>query len=126
MSANSQFERAVPPAHVEQRVNGDLFWHPKVGERVLIRPGSHAAQFKTAASLAIRQEVTKDAGEVDGHPMVWITPTGPVTYRTDKRGRQIADKPTHQTPVLVEELMPTQDPAAEANASQPHRQPLRA
>lgn len=92
---------------------GDLFlwleaqpWVPDVGDLVLLRPDGHRGSFASAAELAMPLRVARDGGDVDGHRMVWVTPTAPLHVRTRRDGRQFIERPTSQSPIRAEDLMP--------------------
>lgn len=84
----------------------DMFWRPAVGTLVLRKPSENPACRYTAAELAIPLRVVRDAGDIEGHPMVWCTPTLPVRERIDRKGRKRVEVPTSQSPMLVEDLQP--------------------
>jgi hypothetical protein len=93
----------------------DMFWKPAKGDLVLIKPGTHAAWFKSAADLLIPRRCLEDVTHVEGHPMVWAVAIGPIRRRTLANGRVIEEGPNNQQPFMVEELMPYEAPAEAEN-----------
>lgn len=84
----------------------DLFWRPSPGELVMIRPGSHPGRYMTPTELSHPLRVVKDAGDIDGMPMLWCSPTWPVRTYTNRNGRVITETPASQRPLCVDDIMP--------------------
>lgn len=83
----------------------DLFWEPAVGEKVKFRQSAMWRRGGTQGADG-PHTVVSDAGSIDGHRMFWVTPDGPVTYRTDTKGRRHEIRPTSQTPTCLDEIEP--------------------
>lgn len=87
----------------------DLFWVPAVGDKVKFRQSAMWRRGGTAGADGAHT-VISDAGTVENsgqaYRMFWLTADGPVTYRTDKKGRRHEIKPTSSTPACLDEIEP--------------------
>lgn len=82
----------------------DLFWSPKAGDLVIPRhQGSDIYCSPEQAKHPLRIVRRCD---LDGVPMAWVEPTGPVIVTQIKGGQPRTSKPNWQSPVLVERLLP--------------------
>ncbi len=87
----------------------DLFWEPAVGDKVRFRTASMSRHGGLIGSDG-PHTVVRDAGSIESNGetfrMFWITADGPVTYRTDTKGRRHEIRPTMQTPVCLQDIEP--------------------
>lgn len=87
----------------------DLFWEPAVGEKVRIR---QSAMWRHRGVIGSDgpHTVISDAGSIESNGeffrMFWITRDGPISYRTDAKGRRHEIKPSSQTPVCLQDIEP--------------------
>ncbi len=87
----------------------DLFWVPDVGDKVRICKSAMWRHRGIAGSDG-PHTVISDAGSIqsngDVFRMFWVTRDGPITYRTDAKGRRHEIKPSSQVPVCLEDIEP--------------------
>jgi len=104
---------------LEYRMTTDLFWTPAKGDKVQLKP-AQLQRCKYLPGVSGPHTVISDISRIDCRgelvQMVWITPDGPVTRRTDAKGRVREERPNYQSPVNVQDIEPydaTQQPQAQ-------------
>jgi len=84
----------------------DLFWQPRRGDKVLIKPGSHGWHGALPAEREHGLRVTSEPTEMDGQVVMFCCALGPVRQRTTQRGRVITEEPSTQSVFVTADLMP--------------------
>lgn len=88
------------------RESVDLFWTPRRGDLVVIKPGSLAWSGALQSERDHPLRVTSEPCDLDGHLVLFACATGPVRTRTTPRGRVITEEPSTQSVFLADDLLP--------------------
>lgn len=83
----------------------DLFWSPVRGELVVPKP-QHASRIHHCDKQAQHPLRVVKVSPLDGVPMVWVEPTGPIATVEIKGRQPRVQRPNWQSPCLVDHLMP--------------------
>lgn len=89
----------------------DLFWEPKIGDKVRWKKCALKRHGGLIGSDG-PHTVVRDAGTLtcagESFRMFWITADGPITFRTDAKGRRHEIRPTSQSPACLDDIEPVE------------------